>query len=171
MSSLMRMKSTCWWAAIPSALRMLCRSAAMPGRVDNSAQRGLQRKKPDTQTVSATKHRHTMTTCQMLLQSAYDFALRIIPDSSFCCTEWPESDMALWQVGKLDLPTEDFEQLASMIVGVENFWFGLCCLNGHNIYIKKRSDDRFKKRKKCKHKEGKECEGRGKETRIEVRNT
>lgn len=41
MSSLMRMKSRCWWGSTPKALWMLCRSAAMSGTVDDSAQRWL----------------------------------------------------------------------------------------------------------------------------------
>lgn len=45
MSSLMRMKSRRFWGSTPSALWMLRRSAAMSGRVDDSAQRGLRVKR------------------------------------------------------------------------------------------------------------------------------
>lgn len=55
MSSLMRMKSTRWSAAMPNAVWMLCKSAAMSGSVEDSIQRWLQR-----------VHRHTLTTSRTI---------------------------------------------------------------------------------------------------------
>lgn len=109
MSSLMRMKSIFWWAAMPSALWMLCRSAAMSGRVDDSAQRWLHR----THTVSRARNtRHTMTTCQSQLSSEWNFAQKnksILHDGGeysphTCPGVWAACSHGSWDTGFQTLP-------------------------------------------------------------------
>lgn len=56
MSSLMRTKSRRWSAAMPNALWMLCKSAAMSGSKEDSVQRWLQKVHTHTHVYSQSHH-------------------------------------------------------------------------------------------------------------------
>lgn len=105
MSSLMRTKSRRWSAAMPNALWMLCKSAAMSGSMEDSVQRWLQK-----------VHTHTHTTTYRLFTDTVSIPFWLLCGASL--------DLLVFCL--LYLPTEDFEHLASVVVGIQDFRF--CCL-------------------------------------------
>lgn len=93
----------------------------MSGRVVDSAQRWLQR----THAVSATKHRYTVITCHRRLNSAHNVSTAHYFKAP---VGWFRLDGTLL-LGKhtLFIPAKDFKHLASMIVRIQDFRFGLRC--------------------------------------------
>lgn len=95
-----------WSAAMPSSLWMLFRSSAMSGSEYNSFRRWLRE-----------KTRRHLTFGEV---SAFEMC---------------KAGVGLYVPNPAPpVPADDSEQLASVVVGVEDFRFGLCCQYRHHVF-------------------------------------
>lgn len=129
MSSLMRTKSTRWSAAMPNALWMLCKSAATSGRVEDSIQRGLQKRTDTTRS-------HDQPTAAP--DVCHTWAV-LMPFRTVCVESLKFPILNL-----LYIPTEDLEHLASMVVRIQHLRFCCLCQNSDDVCQRKKNiKDRF----------------------------